>query len=153
MLGTNTQAVHVPYKGSVEIVPSILSGATQFAFPIASTALGPVQQGTVRALATSGGNRLPQLPQVPTLKEAFSKDELALDSWGGIWAPAGTPAEVVNALNGALRKAIATTDTRDTLTKFGLIPSSNTPAEFARFIDNEIAHWDKVIQASGAKVD
>ena len=150
LLGTTTQAVHVPYKGSVEIVPSILSGATQFAFPIASTALGPVQQGTVRALATSGGNRLPQLPQVPTLKEAFSKDELALDSWGGIWAPAGTPAAAVDVLFQAFHKLYSDPAVRtDHEAVATFVSLSQSPAEFRQFMEQETAKYDRLVKAIG----
>jgi tripartite-type tricarboxylate transporter receptor subunit TctC len=60
---------------------------------------------------------------------------------------------VVNALNAALRRALAGTDARETLTKFGLAPAGNSPAEFSRFIESEIVRWDKTVQVSGAKVD
>ncbi len=88
---------HIPYKGSVEIVPSIIAGDTQFAFPIASTAIPQVQGGKVRALAVSSAQRMPALSDVPTLVEALNAPELAVDAWFGLWAPAGTPAPVVDA--------------------------------------------------------
>ena len=76
-----------------------------------------------------------------------------MNFWSGLVAPAGTPVEVVNLLNAALRRALLAADSRETLTKFGLAPAGNTPAEFARFIDTEIIRWDRAVQASGAKVD
>ncbi len=89
-LQAQVDVVHVPYKGSVEIVPSILTGATQFAFPIASTAIPQIQGGRVRALAVSSAQRMVILPDVPSLVEAFKAPDLALEAWFGLWAPAGT---------------------------------------------------------------
>src|SRR5262249_52987130 len=98
VLKANIDVVHVPYKGSVEIVPSIVSGATQFGIPVASTAIPQIQGGQVRALAVSSAQRMAILPDVPTLAEAFKTQDLALDAWFGLWAPAGTPPPVIEAL-------------------------------------------------------
>ena len=149
---SGTQLTHVPYKGGGPALTAVAGGEVQLIFEGLVTLLPQIKAGRLRALAITSTSRDAALPDVPTVAEA-GLAAFQVNFWSGLVAPAGTPAEVVNALNAALRKAIATTDTRDTLTKFGLIPSGNTPAEFARFIDNEIAHWDKVIQASGAKVD
>ncbi len=139
-------AVHVPYKGSVDIVPSLLSGDTQFGFPIAATALPMVTQGKVRALATTGEKRLPQLPAVPTLKEALGHDELVLDAWSGIWAPAKTPRPVVDKLNAAILKALADPDLRDAFEKGGaLVAPTRTPEEFTRFVLAETAKYAKLV--------
>ena len=108
--------------------------------------------GRLRALAITGATRDAALPDVPTVAEA-GLPAFQVNFWSGLVAPAGTPADVVTVLNGALRKTLATPDARDTLTKFGLVPAGSTAPEFARFIDTEIARWEKVIQSSGAKVD
>lgn len=143
------QAVHVPYKGSVEIIPSILQGATQFAFPIASTAMPYVLDGRVRALATSGAQRLAQLPQVPTLREALGKEELALSSWGGVWAPAGTPAEVVDVLFRAYRQTYADPAVRADHEAAGvLVELSASPADFGRFMAEETRKYERIVQAA-----
>ena len=149
---SGTQLTHVPYKGGGPALTAAAGGEVQLIFEGLVTLLPQIKAGRLRALAITAATRDAALPDVPTVAEA-GLAAFQVNFWSGLVAPAGTPAEVVNALNGALRKALATTDARDTLTKFGLIPSGNTPAEFARFIDSEIAHWDKVIQASGAKVD
>ncbi|MFT3779237.1 MAG: tripartite tricarboxylate transporter substrate-binding protein [Ottowia sp.] len=143
------QAVHVPYKGSVEIIPSILQGATQFAFPIVSTAIPYVLDGRVRALATSGGQRLAQLPQVPTLREALGKEELALSSWGGVWAPAGTPAEVVDVLFRAYQKTYADPAVRADHEAAGvLVELSASPADFGRFMAEETRKYARIVKAA-----
>ena len=150
LLATDAQAVHVPYKGSVEIIPSLLSGATQFGCPIASTAIGPVQQGQVRALATTGALRMPQLPNVPTLKEAFGKDELALESWGGIWVPIGTPAAVLDVLYKAYAKLYADPAVRAEHEAAGApVSLSASPAEFSRFVEAETAKYERIVKATG----
>ena len=147
-----TQLTHVPYKGGGPALTAVAGGEVQLIFEGLVTLLPQIKAGRLRALAITSTTRDAALPDVPTVAEA-GLPAFQVNFWSGLVAPAGTPAEVVNALNGALRKALATTDARDTLTKFGLVPSGNTPAEFVRFIDSEIARWDKVIQASGAKVD
>lgn len=150
VLAAEVQAVHVPYKGSVEIIPSILSGSTQFGCPVASTAVGPVQQGTVRALATTGATRLAQLPNVPTLKEALGKDELAIESWSGIWAPAGTPAAVVDVLFRAYQKLYSDPAIRaDHLAAGAAVALSESPAEFSRFVESETAKYQRLVKATG----
>ena len=105
VLQTGIDVVHVPYKGSVEIVPSIIAGDTQFAFPIGSTAIPLIRSGKVRALAVTSGKRMAALPDVPTLVEVLNAPELAMDAWFGFWVPAGTPAGIVNTLFSALTKA------------------------------------------------
>jgi len=150
LLATDTQAVHVPYKASVEIIPSVLAGATQVGFPIATTGIGPVQQGSVRALATSGSSRLPQLPQVPTLKEALGKDELALESWGGVWVPAGTPAPVVDVLFKAFTRLFQDPQIRTDHESAGAyVALSASPAEYARFMETETAKFERLVKAIG----
>lgn len=147
---TEVQAVHVPYKGSVEIIPSILSGATQFGFPIASTALGPAQQGQVRVLASTGQVRLPQLPQVPTLKEVFDKEELVLESWGGVWAPAGTPGPVLDVLFKAYVKLFSDPAVRALHDAAGSpVSLSASPEEFAQFMAAETTKYERIVKANG----
>lgn len=150
LLASDANAVHVPYKGSVEIIPSLLAGATQFGCPVASTAVGPVQQGSVRALATTGAVRMAQLPNVPTLKEVFGKDELALESWGGIWAPAGTPAPVLDVLFKAYVKLYSDPAIRADNEASGALVSLNvSPAEFSKFVETETAKYERIVKATG----
>jgi tripartite-type tricarboxylate transporter receptor subunit TctC len=147
-LGLN--AVHVPYKGSVDIIPSLLSGATQFAFPVASTAIAPAQQGQVRVLATTGSSRLAQLPNIPTLKEALGHDDLVVETWGGYWAPAGTPPAVVEVLYQALLKLSNHPDTRADFAAAGAVVSiSASPAEFTREVAASAQKYERLVKAIG----
>jgi tripartite-type tricarboxylate transporter receptor subunit TctC len=149
VLEANIDVVNVPYKGSVEIVPSIISGATQFAFPIASTAIPQIKAGKVRALAVSSAQRMPQLPDVPTLVEVFKTQDLALDAWFGLWAPAGTPPAVVDALFKATVKAYEDPALRaDAEAAGAIVALSASPADFMKFMQAETVKFDKIVKAA-----
>ena len=149
VIQANIDVVHVPYKGSVEIVPSILSGSTQFAIPIASTAIPQVEGGKVRALAVTSAQRMPTLPNVPTLVEVFKTQELALDAWFGLWAPAGTPQAVVDTLFKAVVRAFDDPAVRaDSAAVGALVALSSSPADFTRFMEMETVKLSKIVKAA-----
>lgn len=151
VLQANIDVVHVPYKGSVEIVPSILSGATQFAVPIASTAIPLIQAGQVRALAVSSAQRMPSLADVPTLAETFKTQDLALDAWFGLWGPVGTPATVVDVVAKAVARSYDDPALRSSSEAAGaLVAVTASPAEFTKFIAAEAVKFEKVVK--GAKL-
>ena len=150
MAGVNL--VHVPYKGGGPALQAVTAGEVQILFEGLVTLLPQIKSGRLRALAISAAVRDPALPDVPTSAEA-GLPAFQVNFWSGLVAPAGTPPEVVAMLNAALRQVLAGGDAKATLTRFGLAPAGNTPPEFSRFIDSEILRWERVIQASGAKVD
>ena len=147
-------AVHVPYKGSVELVPALLAGQIQFAFPIAGTALPQMRAGKVRALAVTSAARMPQMPEVPTLRETYGSDLLVIDSWGCVWAPKGTPKPVVDRLFAAIVKAHQDAQLRAFYEQLGSVMRlSASPAEFGAFVRAENAKWGELVRLSGAKVE
>ena len=149
VLQAKIDVVHVPYKGSVEIVPSIIAGATQFAFPIASTAIPQIQGGKVRALAVTSAQRMPNLPEVPTLVEVFKTPDLSLDSWFGLWAPAGLPPKIVDTLFNAVAKTYSNPALRAESEAAGaFIALSASPAEFTKFIEAETVKLGKLVKAA-----
>ena len=150
MAGVNL--VHVPYKGGGPALQAVTAGEVQILFEGLVTLLPQIKSGRLRALAISAAVRDPALPDVPTSAEA-GLPAFQVNFWSGLVAPAGTPPEVVATLNTALRQVLAGGEAKATLTRFGLAPAGNTPPEFSRFIDSEILRWERVIQASGAKVD
>lgn len=153
-VATKIDVVHVPYKGSVEIVPSIIQGSTQFGFPVSSTAIPQITTGKVRPLTTTGAARMAAYPDVPTLKEALNNDDLAMDSWGGFWAPAGTPANVVEVLFRALLKVYADPGTKaDNEAAASLIAPSASPAEFTRFVEAETVKYERLVKADNLSVN
>ncbi len=153
VLAAKMDVVHVPYKGSVEIIPSILSGATQFAFPIASTALPQIKGGKVRALAITSTHRMAALPDVPTLVEAFGTPDLSLDSWFGLWAPAGTPPAIVDTLFKAVVKTYDDAALRaDSDAAGAFVALSESPAEFGRFMEAETVKLGKLVKAANLSI-
>ena len=147
-------ATHVPYRGSVELMPALLGGQIQFAFPIAGTAVPHVKSGKARALAVTGAKRLPSMPDTPTMKELYGDELFVQESWGGLWAPAGTPAPVIAKLFAATKQAMADAGLRAQFQAGGSeVELSASPEEFALFMKAESAKWAKLLQISGAKAE
>lgn len=141
------QATHVPLKGSVEIAPSLWREETQFACPIAGTAVPLVKAGRLRALAVTSRQRLAQLPDVPTMFEV-TRNELAVqESWFGIWAPAKTPADVVARAHAAIVKSLADPATRASYESAGTLPvPSESPQAYAAYIASEYKKWAEIVR-------
>lgn len=147
-------AIHIPYRGSVELMPALLGGQIQFAFPVAGTAVPHVKAGKARALAVNGARRLASLPDVPTMKELYGDDLYVQEFWGGLWAPAGTPAPVIAKLFAANKQALSDPALRNQLQAGGTeVELSASPEEFAQFMKNEAVKWAKLIAISGAKAN
>jgi tripartite-type tricarboxylate transporter receptor subunit TctC len=144
-------AVHVPFRGSVEIVPGLVGGQVQFAFPIASTAMPAIGQGKVRPLAVTLPQRMRQLPEVPTLKELFGSDLMVQESWSGFWVPAGTPRDTIDRLFAATRAAHEVPAVREFYEQTGSdIVISQSPAAFAAFMRAETDKWARIVKLVGA---
>jgi tripartite-type tricarboxylate transporter receptor subunit TctC len=144
--------VHVPYKGSASARTDTLGGQVQMMFDAVTTMSEHARAGKVRALATSGRARSGVLPDVPTLDEAGVPGYEAV-IWLGVMAPKGTPREIVAKLNAEIRKLVGKTEVRDEWGKQGAAAMTMTPEEFARFIDEDIAKWARIVRISGAKPD
>ena len=136
---------HVPYKGSAPAVQDVIGGQIPMSFETATVALPHVQSGKVRALAVTSAQRSKVLPEVPTLQEAgIAGFDVA--SWQAFYAPAGTPAAVVQRMNAEIAKIFATPEMKARLDGLGLDHVPNTPEQFAVFGRNELAKWQKVVQ-------
>lgn len=144
---TGLDVVIVPYKASPAVVTALRGGEIDLAFEILGPMLPQVQAGVVKALAVSSDKRNPALPEVPTAIEAGIAG-YNVASWNAIAAPAGTPAEVIEAINRAVREAVATPAVRDKLAKLGMRVSSSSPAELERLLSTEIKRWGDVIRAA-----
>jgi len=144
--------VHVPYKGSAPAVADLLGGQVQMMFDNLPVSLPHAKAGKLRALAVTSPNRSSALPDVPTMDEEGYKGFDAT-SWFGLLAPAGTPKDIINKLNAASVKALASPEMRERLAAQGAEPVGNSPEQFGAFIKSEIEKWSKIVKASGARVD
>jgi tripartite-type tricarboxylate transporter receptor subunit TctC len=144
--------LHVPYRGSAPAITDLVGGQVQSMFDNAPSALPHVKAGKLRALAVTSPQRLPQLPDVPTLAESGFPG-FDVHSWFGLAAPAGTPRAVVDRLNAELAKALAQPELRQRLLDMAASPEPSTPEQMRQFIAGEIKRWRTVVKASGATVD
>ncbi len=147
--------VHIPYPGAAPAQLSLLAGQTDLMFDNLASAAANIRAGKLRAFAVTTAARSPSFPELPTMAEAGGKDLAGFDvsTWFGVLAPAGTPQQVVDRLNGEFRKALASADMRERLARMGAEPGPNSPAEFTAFIRSELAKYEKVVKFSGARVD
>ena len=150
---TNTDIVHVPYKGSAPAVADVIGGQVVFTFPAIPTIQGFVQAGKLKVLAISGDKRSPLMPQVPTFTEAGHKD-LNIGAWYAFLAPAQTPPAVVAKLNAAVASMLASQEFVDQqLVPQGMSAMNMTPTQFGALIKSETDRMTRIIQLSGAKVE
>jgi tripartite-type tricarboxylate transporter receptor subunit TctC len=144
--------LHVPYKGPAPAHQDLLSGRVPMMCDNLSNVLPHVRAGRLRAIALTAPKRHPQAADVPTAEEA-GLPGVDVGVWYGIVAPAGTPAPVVEKLNGEFVKALRTASVTERMEALGLSVLADSPDHFAQFIAAESAKWRKVVEASGARVD
>ena len=144
--------VHVPYRGSGPAMIGLLSGEASIMFLPAINAGPHIKTGRLRALAVTSRERLPAMPELPTISESGLKGYES-SQWYGVLAPVGTPVEILNMLNGHIAKIMQASDMKQRLTAEGLVTVGSTRDQLAAHIKTEAAKWAKVIKASGAKVD
>ena len=144
--------LHVPYRGSAPAVTDLLGGQVQSMFDNTPSALPHVQGGRLRALAITSARRSPLLPDVPTLAES-GYPGFDVQSWFGLAAPTGTPRAVIDRLNAALGKVLATPEVRQRLQDLAASPEAGTPGQMRSFAAAEIKRWRDVVKASGAKAE
>ncbi len=144
--------VHVPYKGSGQLVGDLLAGQVQLASMGLPVAVPHVQSGKLRAIAVTGAARSSLLPEVPTVSEA-ALPGFEVTSWYGVFAPAGLPADIVAKLNSEIGSAVTAAEVKERLAALGAEPSVKSPDQFGRYVRQEIAKWAKVVKDSGAKAE
>ena len=145
---------HIPFKGGGEFLPSLLRGESDFACPAGGNGMPFVKTGKLRALAVTGASRSNNLPDVPTLREVLKSELVVQEIWGGIWAPAKTPTDVIRFLHGAVVNTIADPALRQHYEASGQpLVASNSPEAFGTFLMRENDKWREIVKISGAKVD
>jgi len=149
---TGTQMVHVPYKGMSLAVSDLMGGQVSMTFGTSLSVIPHVRTGRLRALATTGAQRSPALPDLPTIAESgLPGYEASL--WYGFVGPARMPPEIVQRLNTEIAAILAQPDTREKLASQGVDARSTTPDEFARILTADVARWAKVVQKLGLQAE
>ena len=144
-------AVHIPYNGGNPAQLALLSGQVDFNFDNLATAAPNIKAGKLKALAVTTSKRSPALPDVPTVAETLKGFEI--DTWWGLVAPAGTPKDVITKLNQAFVAALNSPETKNRYAALMAEPAPDTPEAFGAFMKRELAKYERVVKASGAKVD
>ena len=144
--------VHVPYRGTGPAIVGLMSGEASVMFMPTTNAVPLVKSGRLRALAVTSRQRVPAMPELPTVSESGLKGYES-SQWYGLFAPAGTPADAIALLNSQVVKTMQAPDMKQRMTGEGLVAVGSTSEEFAAYIKIELAKWAKVIKASGARVD
>jgi tripartite-type tricarboxylate transporter receptor subunit TctC len=149
---TGIRITHVPYKGDVPAMTDAMAGQIAMSVPTVVAATPYVKSGKLRALAVTSKARVRSLPDVPTVAEAAVPGFESV-SWGGVMAPGGAPVGVVNKLNAEIVRILKLPDMQERLQALGAEVVGSTPAEFAAYLDAEIARWSKVAKAANVKLD
>jgi tripartite-type tricarboxylate transporter receptor subunit TctC len=149
---TGAKMIHVPYKGGAPAMIDLVAGNVQLIFSTVSTAVGSIQGNKVRPIAMAGNQRFELMPEIPTMAEGGLKGFEA-NNWYGMFAPAGTPKEITVRVHDETVKALAAPDVKKRLLETGIVATTNTPEQFAAYIDSETKKWAKVIKAANIKVE
>ena len=148
---TGIDIVHIPYKGTPPAVTDLISGNVTFMFANSLSVLPHVQTGRLRALAVTSAKRSSTTPSLPTIAETYPGFEAS--TWFALFAPTGTPREIITRLHAAVSKAVQMPDVREKFAAQGAETMSGTPEQVAAHVRSEVAKWAKVVKTSGAKVE
>lgn len=148
----NINLTHVPYRGSSPAMNDLLGGHVGVMWNGLSPSIGLIQQGKLKALAVDTKSRVPLVNEVATVEEAGIKG-YDITTWSGLFAPAGTPDAIVDRLVAAMKEIQADPKVQQRLAELGLQPGSLSKAAFAKYLDDDMANWAKLIASTGIKLD
>jgi tripartite-type tricarboxylate transporter receptor subunit TctC len=149
---TGTNIVHVPYKGAAPALQDLIAGNVPMMFDIVPFALQHIKDGNVRGLAVAAPQRVPVLPDIPTMAEA-GYPGVQGGAWFALFAPAGTPPAIIDQLNKAARDAFNAPDVRERLEPRGVVLVLGTPADLGAWVATDTERWAKVIREAGIKLE
>jgi tripartite-type tricarboxylate transporter receptor subunit TctC len=144
--------LHVPFKGGSQAMPALVSGEVATSFSTIVSAQPLVADGRLRSIAVTSAKRFPSTPQVPTVAESGLPGYEAV-AWYGVFAPDGTPREIVTRLHADIARIVNAPEVRELFLKQGAESYATTPEEFTKVVRRDVAKWAKVIKASGVKPD
>ena len=146
------QILHIPYKGNAPSVVAVLSGEAHFTHSSIPSILPHVRAGRVRALGVASAQRIPSLPEFPTVAEAGLPGFEAF-GWAGMVGPANMPGDVVQRLNKAIVDTLKQKDTVDRMLADGAVPSPSSPEEFSAYMKSELKKWGDVVKLANIKAE
>jgi tripartite-type tricarboxylate transporter receptor subunit TctC len=141
--------LHVPYRSSPEAIGAVLGKQVDVLFDTVSALIGQVQSGSLKALAVTGKNRFPAVPDVPAAIESGVLPGYDVTTWYGVFGPQGIPAPVVARLNKTLNEIIADPNVRERLVRIGVVVQGSAPEQFGAFMADEYERWNAVREAAG----
>jgi len=144
--------VYVPYKGGAPATAATAAGDCEITFANYSDALAHLKAGRLRALGITGARRFPQSPEVPTIAES-GLPGYVVDSWNGLFAPAGTPVDIVQRIAGAAQQAMKDPATRKRMDDIGAEPVGDSPEHFRTFVQAEMQKWSTFVKQTGIKIE
>jgi tripartite-type tricarboxylate transporter receptor subunit TctC len=145
---SRTQLTHVPYKGAAPAVTDVIGGHADMTFAPIAAVVAPIKSGRMRALASTAAARSSLFPELPTIAESGVPGYDA-SGWNALFAPRATPRDIIMKVNSALTESLGAPRVKELLVSSGAEAVGNSPEEFARFLQNEIAKWAKVVKAAG----
>lgn len=147
----NVQMLHVPYKGGAPAITAVVGGEADMYFSSTPAAAGQIKAGRLRALGVTGSKRKAEFPDVPTIAETVPGYDVR--QWYGVFAPAGTPSDIVNKLHTEIVNALGTSEVQKRLAGNGVDVAGSGPSEFSAMIAKEIDMWSKVVKQAGIRPD
>jgi tripartite-type tricarboxylate transporter receptor subunit TctC len=151
-LQTKTFITHIPYRGAGPALQDLIAGQVDLMFDGLGSSAAHIKGGRLRAIAVAADKRAPGFPDVPTAAEG-GVPTYKVATWYGIWAPKGTPADIVTAMQNEMRKTLTSDEIRTAWTGLGTETPNLWGADFGRFVSAEIKRWAEVVKTSGAKLD
>lgn len=149
---TGIDALRVPYKSTPPAITDVVGGRVSFMFVDLTSGISMVRSGGLRAIAVSTAQRSAILPDLPSMQEAGVPD-FDINSWNGVFAPAGTPAEIVGRLNAEMRAIIGRPEVKSRLAEMGFDAFSSTPDELGEFVKSELVNWTRMIKDAGIEAE
>ena len=148
----NIKAEHITYKGAGPAVAALLANQYTFMIDNLPSSLSHIKSGKLKALAVTSDKRVADLPDVPTMKEA-GVDNMVVTAWFGLFAPAGTPDDVINKIHAAAKKVLESDNIKERFAQLGGEAGGNSPAEYAEYVKSQQEMWADIVKTANIKMD
>ena len=147
---TGVKVNHVPYRGGGPALNDVLAGQVKFFFANGSSVVGLIQSGQLKAIAHTGKGRLKSLPDIPPVSDTLPGFEAY--EWNGVFAPHGTPAEIIHSLNRAIDEALGAPEVKERFEQLNIDSTPTTPEEFRAFVNDQMQRWGRLVKEANIKL-